>query len=297
MLNLLMLGASALLGSPTVTWEAPARYIDGAAFPVSIEIEVPADGSAVAGWLLTPAAFTINGKPLQARKGKEVIQLPAGSKLALTFDLGPAVKASPVFQGGDFKLSFAKEYMDAAPVEVAVAKMAPEGLDFMKVPLEDLANYQVIMTTNQGDLLLEFWPETAPNHVRNFLDLCYTGFYDGVSFHRVIPGFMIQGGDPTGTGSGNGKRMLDAEFSKDPKYKHMPGVLSMARTGDPNSASCQFFVMHKTSSHLDGQYSVFGKCIDGMDVVERIVTTKRGPNDKPLEKQFIVSATVIVAPK
>jgi len=296
MLNTLLFGATALLGSPLVTWEAPARFIDGAPYSVSIQIEVPAEGAEVDGWLLTPAAFTLGGKPLAGR-GKGTLNLAPGSKLSLSFDLAEALKASSSFQGQGFELALAKEYSDASQIDVAVCTSAPEGLDFMTLPLEDLSSYQVLMTTNRGDMLLEFWPETAPNHVRNFLDLCYTHFYDGVTFHRVLPGFMIQGGDPTGTGSGNGKRMLDAEFTTDPKYKHVRGVLSMARTSDPNSASCQFFVMHQAAPHLDGQYSVFGKCIEGLDVVDRIVNTKRDARDKPLEKQFIKSATVIVASK
>jgi peptidyl-prolyl cis-trans isomerase B (cyclophilin B) len=144
-------------------------------------------------------------------------------------------------------------------------------------------------------MVLEFWPETAPGHVRNFLDLCATGFYDGLTFHRVIPGFMIQGGDPTGTGTGNGPRSLKAEFSTEPEYKHVPGVLSMARSTSPDSASCQFFVMHQSNTGLDGQYSAFGKCVDGLEVVDRIVNTPRGPRDNPLTKQYIKSATVILS--
>jgi peptidyl-prolyl cis-trans isomerase B (cyclophilin B) len=298
MLNVLLLSASALLGGPTVTWETPTRYIAGAAFPVSIEIAAPEGGAEVNGWMLTSAAFTLNGKPLTERQGKETIALSAGTKLSLTFDLGADIKANKSFTGKGFKLGFAKEYNSAStePIQVQVAQLAPSGLDFMEVPLESLNNYQVIMNTNQGEMVFEFWPETAPNHVRNFLDLCYTDFYEGVTFHRVIPGFMIQGGDPTGTGRGSGKRTLKAEFTTDPKYRHVPGVLSMART-TPDSASCQFFVMHKDSSHLDGQYSVFGKCIEGLDVVERIVMSPRDASDKPRSKQFIKSATVIVAPK
>ncbi|MBK7875407.1 MAG: peptidylprolyl isomerase [Planctomycetes bacterium] len=157
----------------------------------------------------------------------------------------------------------------------------------------ELAKYHVILQTNRGDMEVEFWPETAPNHVRNFLDLCYTGFYNGLTFHRVIPGFMIQGGDPTGTGTGNGPRSLKAEFSRDPKYKHVAGVLSMARSQNPDSASCQFFVMHGTSPHLDGQYSAFGKLVSGLDAVEKIVNSKKGSGDKPIEPQTIVKATVI----
>jgi peptidyl-prolyl cis-trans isomerase B (cyclophilin B) len=149
------------------------------------------------------------------------------------------------------------------------------------------------MTTTAGEMEMEFWPETAPNHVRNFLDLCQAGFYDGVIFHRVIPGFMIQGGDPTGTGTGGGPRRLKAEFSQRP---HKKGVLSMARSSDPNSASCQFFVMHDTSPHLDGQYSAFGVVVRGLEVVDAIAKTRTGPGDRPVAKQEIKSAKVVPAP-
>ena len=170
---------------------------------------------------------------------------------------------------------------------------AETNLDFMKMPAGDLSKYHVILETNQGNLEVEFWPDDAPNHVRNFLDLAYTGFYDGTTFHRVIPGFMIQGGDPTGTGTGDGKRKLKAEFNR---KKHEPGVLSMARSSSPDSASCQFFVMHERSPHLDGQYSAFGKVVKGLDVVEKIVNVKRNASDKPNEKQTILKAKVIKVP-
>lgn len=289
--------AAPILGNPTITWEAPSRYIAGVAYPVEVNIVAPEDGSSLPSWLLTSAAFTIDGKSLTPRKGEDMIPLTPGAKLSLSFDLGPAIQASKGFDGKAFQLAFAQEYLDIEPVDVVVAMAAPKGLDFMKMPLEDLSQYQVIMSTNRGDMVMEFWPETAPNHVRNFLDLCYTNFYDDVIFHRVIPGFMIQGGDPSGTGSGPGRRLLDAEFTTDPKFLHMPGVLSMARTNDPNSASSQFFVMHKKTSHLDGKYSVFGKCIEGMEVVEAIVSTPVGRQDRPVAKQVILGTTVIVAAK
>jgi len=173
---------------------------------------------------------------------------------------------------------------------MTTTQAAPAGLDFMKMPAGELSQYHVILETNQGDLEIEFWPEDAPNHVRNFLDLAYTGFYDGTTFHRVIPGFMIQGGDPTGTGTGDGKRRLKAEFNQ---REHEAGVLSMARSSSPDSASCQFFVMHARSPHLDGQYSAFGKLVSGTDVVDKIAKTKRGANDKPVEKQSIKKARVV----
>jgi peptidyl-prolyl cis-trans isomerase B (cyclophilin B) len=169
---------------------------------------------------------------------------------------------------------------------------AEKGLDFTKMPLADLSKYRVVIETNRGAMEAEMWPDVAPNHVRNFLDLAYTGFYDGKIFHRVIPGFMIQGGDPTGTGTGNGPRRLKAEFND---RKHEAGVLSMARSSDPNSASCQFFVMHARSPHLDGQYSAFGKVTKGLEVVDLIAKSKTRPGDKPVEPQTIVKMTVVKA--
>lgn len=167
---------------------------------------------------------------------------------------------------------------------------AEKGLNFLKMPAAELANFHVVMKTNQGEMELEFWPDVAPEHVRNFLDLSYTGFYDGKGFHRVIKGFMIQGGCPKGTGTGDGPRRLKAEFNA---KKHEKGVLSMARSSDPNSASCQFFVMHERSPHLDGQYSAFGKVVRGIEVVDKIATTKTGPGDKPATPQVIESMTVV----
>src|SRR5882672_1938433 len=125
---------------------------------------------------------------------------------------------------------------------MTTAQPAATGLDFMKIDAKELVNYHVVLNTNQGEMEFEMWPDVAPNHVRNFLDLAYTGFYDGVIFHRVIPGFMIQGGDPTTKdakrqaewGTGQGPRKLQSEFNK---KKHLRGVLSMARGDDPNSAS------------------------------------------------------------
>src|SRR6266498_2989784 len=126
---------------------------------------------------------------------------------------------------------------------------------------------RAIIETKFGEIELELLPDKAPGHVKNFVDLAKKGFYDGTTFHRVIPGFMIQGGDPTGTGTGDGKRKLKAEINQ---KKHEPGVLSMARSSSPDSASCQFFVMHARSPHLDGQYSAFGKVVSGLDVVDKI---------------------------
>jgi peptidyl-prolyl cis-trans isomerase B (cyclophilin B) len=147
--------------------------------------------------------------------------------------------------------------------------------------------------TSMGSMTVEFWPDVAPKHVENFLNLARTGFYEGVIFHRLIPGFMIQGGDPTGTGTGsNGNVRLKAEFNKRADRKHVRGVLSMARSSDPNSASCQFFVMHQDSTHLDGQYSAFGKVISGIEVVDKIVGVPKGAGDRPVNPPKIVKITV-----
>ena len=146
-----------------------------------------------------------------------------------------------------------------------------------------------------GIIKAELYPEIAPNTVNNFISLVKKGFYDGKIFHRVIPGFMIQGGCPEGTGMGGPGYHIAGEFSMagfKNDLKHNPGVLSMARAMHPHSAGSQFFIMHETSPHLDGQYAAFGKVIEGMDVVNRIAETKTNRQDKPLEDQVMVKVTV-----
>ena len=208
------------------------------------------------------------------------------SQLTLSYDLSPAIEAA-----GGVKGAFSLAFAGGEAREISVMQAAPAGLDFMSMDAAELSKYRVLMETTSGDMMMEFWPDVALGHVRNFLDLSYTDFYDGLTFHRVIPGFMIQGGCPRGNGSGNGPRTLQAEFND---RKHVPGVLSMARTADPNSASCQFFVMHANATHLDGQYSAFGRVTSDLSVVDRIVKT-RGPGDRPTVKQEIKNATVLVA--
>ena len=141
----------------------------------------------------------------------------------------------------------------------------------------------------------ELYPEIAPNTVNNFISLIKKRFYDGVIFHRVINGFMLQGGDPDGNGTGGPDYSIKGEFSSNGfknDLKHEPGVLSMARTMMPNSAGSQFFIMHKTSPHLDGEYAAFGKVTEGMDVVEKIATVETDFRDKPLKDQKMVKVTV-----
>ncbi|MCC8076656.1 MAG: peptidylprolyl isomerase [Clostridiales bacterium] len=148
---------------------------------------------------------------------------------------------------------------------------------------------------NGGVMKAELYPEIAPNTVNNFISLVKKGFYDGVIFHRVIPGFMIQGGDPQGTGMGGPGYEIKGEFSANGftnNLKHSRGVLSMARTMAPDSAGSQFFVMVADAPHLDGQYASFGKVIEGMDVADQIISTRRDWNDKPRQKQMMKKVTV-----
>ena len=159
-----------------------------------------------------------------------------------------------------------------------------------------MANPIVTITMTDGSVMkAELYPEVAPNTVNNFISLVKKGFYDGLVFHRVINGFMIQGGDPQGTGMGGPGYSIKGEFTYNGfsnDLKHTPGVLSMARAMDPNSAGSQFFIMHETSPHLDGQYAAFGKVTDGLDVVNKIAEVPTDYSDRPLEPQMIQSMTV-----
>ncbi len=147
-----------------------------------------------------------------------------------------------------------------------------------------------------GDVMKgELYPEIAPETVKNFVELAKKGFYDGLTFHRVIPGFMIQGGCPQGTGTGGPGHTIKGEFGKngfENNLKHDRGVLSMARSMSPDSAGSQFFIMVANSSHLDGQYASFGKITEGLDVMDKIVSVKRDMSDKPKETQKMKSVTI-----
>ena len=148
---------------------------------------------------------------------------------------------------------------------------------------------------NGKKIKAELYPEIAPNTVNNFISLVKKGFYDGLTFHRVIKGFMIQGGCPNGTGTGGPGYGIKGEFSINGvknDLAHDAGVLSMARAMNPNSAGSQFFIMHKRAPHLDGQYAAFGKVIEGMDVVNEIAECRTNYNDKPINPQVMKSVTV-----
>lgn len=154
----------------------------------------------------------------------------------------------------------------------------------------------VTIEMENGDIIkAELYPEIAPNTVASFVSLVEKGFYDGLIFHRVIPGFMIQGGDPTGTGMGGPGYAIKGEFSGNGfknDLKHTRGVLSMARSMMPNSAGSQFFIMHADAPHLDGQYAAFGKVIEGLEAVDRIASTRTGRADRPVNDQRMAKVTV-----
>ncbi|MBV7273297.1 peptidylprolyl isomerase [Clostridium thailandense] len=154
----------------------------------------------------------------------------------------------------------------------------------------------VTIKMNDGGVMkVELYPETAPNTVNNFISLVKKGFYNGLTFHRIIPGFMIQGGCPQGTGTGGPGYSIKGEFSHNGfknDLKHTKGVLSMARAMNPNSAGSQFFVMVEDAPHLDGQYASFGKLIEGQDIAEKIVNNERDFRDRPYEEQVMEEVTV-----
>ena len=157
-------------------------------------------------------------------------------------------------------------------------------------------NPVVTFTMKNGDVFkAELYPEIAPQSVNNFISLIKNDFYNGLIFHRVIRGFMIQGGDPQGTGMGGPGYCIEGEFASNGfknDLKHDEGVLSMARSMFPDSAGSQFFIMHKKSPHLDGDYAAFGKIIEGMDIINKIAETKTDRYDRPVEQQVMATVTV-----
>ena len=167
-------------------------------------------------------------------------------------------------------------------------------------PTPPNTNEVAVITTSEGVMVLEFYPDVAPNHVENFKKLARSGFYDGTAFHRVIPGFMIQGGDPNTKddtkketwGQGGPGYTINAEFNT---KHHARGILSMARTSDPNSAGSQFFICHGNPTFLDHQYTAFGKLIKGDDVLEKIATTPTHAPDRPDKRMGVISIKIVPA--
>ena len=187
-----------------------------------------------------------------------------------------------------FSFCFVNHY-SAFSAEIKHRSFSKQEIDMMK-------NIKAIIQTGFGDISLRFFPEVAPNHVDNFISLSEKGFYDRTIFHRVIPGFMIQGGDPnskskdkTRHGTGGPGYYLKAEFNDRP---HKKGTLSMARTSIPDTAGSQFFICAEKVPHLDGQYTVFGEVTAGMDVVEKIVSAPRDQRDNPL-KRIVMTIKII----
>ncbi len=196
-------------------------------------------------------------------------------------------KVSTSTAPGDVK----KETTTAAPAATAAATAAT-------APAADTE--VAVVTTSEGVMVLEFYPDVAPKHVENFKTLAKKGFYDGTAFHRVIPGFMIQGGDPntkdesakSSWGMGGPGYTIDAEFNS---KHHARGILSMARTSEPNTAGSQFFICHADAGNLDGQYTVFGNLIKGFDVLDKIATTPTESPDRPLKRMNIESIKIVPA--
>ena len=160
-----------------------------------------------------------------------------------------------------------------------------------------MPNPIVTIEMENGDIIkAELYPDIAPNSVKNFISLINKGYYDGLIFHRVISGFMIQGGDPTGTGMGGPGHHIKGEFRANGvpnDLSHERGVLSMARAGDPNSAGSQFFIMHEDGPFLDGNYAAFGRIIEGIEVVDEIASTPTDRADRPLKEQLMKKVTVV----
>ncbi len=301
---------SSVLASPQestqFTFEAPSIYVSGQSYPVTVEIQAGGAQAPVAAWLLNESAFMVDGQSIRPRTSDQFLTLPAGAKMNLEFDLAPFLNVT-----GDFQLSYGTGDGGAEPIQVSVLEPAPSGIDFMTVDQDQLDDYMILVVTNRGSMLWELWPEVAPGHVRNFLDLYSAGFYDKTLFHRVGKGFMIQGGDPNTKdpakqgqwGMGNGPRRLQAEFSD---KKHLRGTLSTARGGhDINSGSSQFFVMHADYPSLDGQYTVFGQLYPGhaesFATLDRIANASGTPipgsgGIQPAEPQRIERGLIVLHP-
>ena len=179
--------------------------------------------------------------------------------------------------------------LSAAAVNQAAEKKRKQYDKPPEMKIDKAKTYTATIETEAGTMVAELYPKVAPITVNSFVFLAREGFYEGVIFHRIIPGFMIQGGDPTGTGEGGPGYELKAEFND---TKHVRGVLSMARTADPDSAGSQFFVMHDRAEHLDNQYTAFGKVTKGLETIDKIVTAPRGANDRPTNPVKIKKITI-----
>ncbi|MEM9380727.1 MAG: peptidylprolyl isomerase [Planctomycetota bacterium] len=246
--------------------EIPSIYVEGQPFVVSLKVTATGEkASRMPSWLTTPAGWVLDARPL-VRRGESIdLTLQPGQTFSTSLDIGPMIAERIGDDGRDFRLKYSESLGDAQ--DVFWLSLPEQGIDFEALPKQQLAGYHVVLQTTGGPIWLELWPEVAPKHVRNFLDLASKGYYDGSEFHRVIPNFMIQGGKAKD--GAPPPRKLDAEFSS---RRHAAGVLSAARLGnDINSATSEFFIVHRASPHLDGSYTAFGQVVVGMDSVDEVV--------------------------
>ena len=267
---------------------------------LTVDVKQPADlpGDLLSGMNLTAKAGT--AAPVEVKDpGKSGnVSLGAGTRIErkLTVATGKLLPSGPT--GSEFsnvEISWAGQ-----PAASCILKIAPDSSN-VNVDDLDLQKTKVVLVTSMGDMTLGFYPDKAPNHVRNFVDLSKKGFYDGTKFHRVIKNFMIQGGDPNSRnddkpdtwGQGGSGTNLKAEFND---TKHVRGVLSMARGSDNDSASSQFFIVHKDSLHLDNHYTAFGALEAGADVLDKIATTPVGGKDGSTPVTPVVLYYAIVLP-
>lgn len=255
---------------------------------VSVRVEINAtDDTKIAGGVLTGAALevSVGGKKLPNNANKAMVAMKKGTRIVIDVpvDLGKALgKMSP--KGEAMVVKFSMPGIDAGSAELKVVQ------DFKDVALEDLdlAKTKVAIVTDFGTMVVAFRPDKAPKTVENYIKLAKSGFYDATRFHRVIKGFMLQGGDPntrdddpSNDGQGGPGYNVDAEFND---LKHERGVISMARSSDPNSAGSQFFLMHGQAPHLDNQYTGFGKIVEGLDVLDRIANLPVGTSPGSMER-------------
>jgi len=265
-------------------------------------IEVKADAE-VPGDLLSGTSLDVKVDdkpgPRVEDKGKGgSVFLTAGTRIERSIVL-PAARFVPTSDAAGFAV-VAVAWAGVAGAN-CVFKIAP---DSSKIDLAtlDLKKTQVVLVTSHGEMTVSFLPDKAPGHVMNFLTLAKQGFYDGTKFHRVIRNFMIQGGDPNTKddkkqalwGQGGSGKNINAEFND---TKHVRGTLSMARSSDPNSASSQFYIVHKDSNHLDNQYTAFGNLVAGADTLDSIANTQVAPGDRPIEPVVLFAAVILPVKK
>lgn len=275
----------------------PGLYLEGEAFVATVSVVAPANEPLeIPAWAFTGAAFTLGKKQLGTRNVTEKVRLAPGQTFMTTVDLGPMIEEQEL-EPRNLEIGW-NGLPDVPKQTVVWLEAAEKGIEFMELPAEQLDDYQIALQTNQGLIWLDLWPDVAPNHVRNFLDLAYTGFYDGTGFHRVIAGFMIQGGNARE--GETAPRKLDAEFST---KRHYRGVLSAARLpNDVNSATSGFFIVHAENAGLDGKYTVFGEMLFGYEALDAIAATadtRFSPNTPkgytPTSPQTIGRAVVVKA--